>query len=112
MPEVFNWSPRVGASGDVQPDVLTSQYNNGYSQRLSVGINNLVGTYAVSFTGGEAYIKAIRDFFKRHKGANHFLWTPPLEDQGAYITTGGWQLQSHGKKKYTISTTFEQVFAP
>jgi hypothetical protein len=46
------------------------------------------------------------------KGVNHFLWTPPLEVQGAFITTGGWQLQTHGNKKYTLSTTFQQVFNP
>lgn len=112
MAEVFTWSPRVGSSGDDQPEILESQFGNGYSQRLSVGINNVAGTYAVSFTGNEAYIKPIKEFFKRHKGANHFLWTPPLEDQGAYVTAGGWQLQTHGNKKYTLSTTFQQVFNP
>jgi phage-related protein len=112
MAEVFIWSPRVGSSGDDQPDILESKFGNGYSQRLSVGINNIAGTYAVSFTGDEAYIRQIKEFFIRHKGANHFLWTPPMESQGAYITTSGWQLQTHGKKKYTLSTTFQQVFNP
>ncbi|ROL76560.1 hypothetical protein BLX41_14510 [Pseudomonas protegens] len=112
MAEVFTWSPRVGSSGDDQSAVLESKYGNGYSQRLSVGINNIAGTYAVSFTGSEEYIKPIKEFFIRHKGANHFLWTPPLEPEGAYITTGGWQLQTHGKRKYTLSTTFQQVFNP
>ncbi|MDD1976924.1 phage tail protein [Pseudomonas tussilaginis] len=112
MAEVFTWSPRTGSSGDAQTAVLQSQFNNGYSQRLSVGINNVASSYAVSFTGSEAYIRPIKEFFIRHKGANHFLWTPPLELQGAYITTGGWQLQTHGNKKYTISTTFQQVFNP
>lgn len=112
MTEVFTWSPRVGSSGDEQAAVLESKFNNGYSQRLSVGINNISGSYAVSFTGNEAYIKPIRAFFIRHKGASHFLWAPPLEEPGAYITTGGWQLQTHGKKKYTLSTKFQQVFNP
>ena len=112
MAEVFTWSPRVGSSGDDQTDTLESKFGNGYSQRLSVGINNIAGSWAVSFTGNAAYIIPIRDFFKRHKGAQHFLWTPPLEQQGAFITAGGWQLQTLGKKKYTLSTTFQQVFNP
>lgn len=112
MAEVFTWSPRVGSSGDDQPNVLSSGFGNGYSQRLSVGVNNVAGSYAVSFTGNGAYIKPIKAFFVRHRGANHFLWTPPLELQGAFITTGGWQLQTHGKTKYTLSTTFQQVFNP
>ena len=77
-----------------------------------MGINNIAGSWAVSFTGNAAYIIPIRDFFKRHKGAQHFLWTPPLEQQGAFITAGGWQLQTLGNKKYTLSTTFQQVFNP
>lgn len=112
MPELFTWSPRVGAGTDTQADVLASQYNNGYSQHLSVGINNLSGTHQVSFTGTEAYLLPILDFFKRHKGAIRFLWTPPLEPEGLYITTGGWQTASHGKRRFTVSTTFQQVFSP
>ena len=112
MAEVFTWSPRVGSSGDDQTDTLESKFGNGYSQRLSVGINNVAGSYAVSFTGNATYIKAIRYFFKRHKGANHFLWTPPLEQRGAFITEGGWQLQTLGNNKFTLSTTFRQVFNP
>lgn len=112
MTEVFTWSPRVGSSGDVQANVLTSQYNNGYSQRLSVGINNLAGSYQVSFTGTEAYLAPILAFFVRHKGATSFLWKPPMQAQGRYVTTGGWQTASHGKGRYTLSTTFQQVFSP
>ena len=112
MPEIFTWSPRVGAAGDTQADVLTSQYGNGYSQRLSVGINNLASSHAVSFTGTEQYLKPILEFFERHKGATSFLWTPPMKEQGRFVTTGGWQLASHGRKRFTLSTTFQQVFSP
>lgn len=112
MPEEFTWSPRVGAAGDTQADVLTSQYGNGYSQRLSVGINNLATSHTVSFTGTEAYLKPILDFFVRHKGATSFLWTPPMQEQGRFVTSGGWQTTSHGRKRFTVSTTFQQVFSP
>ena len=44
MAEVFTWSPRVGSSGDDQTDTLESKFGNGYSQRLSVGINNVAGS--------------------------------------------------------------------
>jgi phage-related protein len=92
--------------------VLSSQFNNGYSQRLAVGINNVAGSWSVSFTGNQAYVEPIRDFLKRHKGAQHFLWAPPMEEQGAYITSGAWHLQSLGKNLFTLSSTFQQVFNP
>ncbi|WP_122543987.1 phage tail protein [Pseudomonas viridiflava] len=112
MTEIFTWSPRTSSSGDTQPNILESRFGNGYSQRLSVGINNLASSWAVSFTGTEIYLKPIQDFFIRHKGAQHFLWTPPLSEQGTFITAGGWQLQPHGRQRYTLSTNFQQVFHP
>lgn len=112
MTEIFVWSPRINSSGDTQPNLLESRFGNGYTQRLSVGINNLACSWAVSFTGTEAYLKPIQAFFVRHKGALHFMWTPPMGEQGAFVTTGGWQLQPHGRRRYTLSTTFQQVFLP
>ncbi|MCO8164848.1 phage tail protein [Pseudomonas sp. 21LCFQ010] len=112
MTELFTWSPRISSSGDTQANLLSSQFGDGYSQRLSVGINNLAAVWSVSFTGTEAYLKPIQAFFIRHKGARHFLWTPPLAEQGRFITSGGWQLQPHGKQRFTLSTTFQQVFVP
>jgi phage-related protein len=111
MAETFTWSPRVNSSGETQASILSSQFGNGYSQRMSVGINNLASSWSVSFTGTEEYLEPIQDFFIRHKSTDHFLWTPPLAKQGAFITTGGWQLQPHGGRKFTLTTTFQQVFS-
>lgn len=112
MTEEFIWCPLLGASGDADTDILESKFGNGYSQRLSVGINNVSDSWPVSFMGDAKYIVPIRDFFVRHKGANHFFWEPPLQARGSYITTGGWKLQPLGGGLYTISTTFQQVFNP
>ncbi len=112
MTEEFTWCPRLGAAGDAQTNALASQFNNGYSQRLSVGINNVSTSWPVSFTGTEEYVTPIRDFFVRHKGANHFFWSPPLEAKGSFITDGGWQVQPLGGGLFTISTKFQQVFNP
>uniref|UniRef100_UPI004053E93E phage tail protein n=1 Tax=Pseudomonas sp. G.S.17 TaxID=3137451 RepID=UPI004053E93E len=60
MTEVFPWSPRVRSSGDTQPNVLSSQFGNGYSQRLPVGINNLAATWSVSFTGPRSILSPFR----------------------------------------------------
>ena len=62
--------------------------------------------------GDASYIIPIRDFFVKHKGANHFLWKPPLQEQGAFITSGGWSLLPKGGGIYVLSTKFQQVFNP
>lgn len=112
MTEVFTWSPDKGTTGDDDTAVLSSQYNNGYSQRLSVGINNISTSWPVTFMGKADYIIPIRDFLARHKGANHFLWSPPLHEQGAFITSGGWSIQPLGGGVFTLTSKFQQVFNP
>lgn len=112
MSEVFTWLPEKDTTGDDATDILASQFNNGYSQRMSVGINNISTSWPVTFMGKSAYIVPIRDFFVRHKGANHFLWTPPLHEQGAFITDGGWSLKPLGGGVYILSSKFQQVFNP
>lgn len=112
MSEVFTWCPEKGTTGDDDTDILVSQFRNGYSQRLSVGINNISTSWPVTFMGKTDYIVPIRDFFVRHKGVTHFLWTPPLHEQGAFVTDGGWSLQPLGAGVYILSTKFQQVFNP
>ena len=108
--ETFAWAPQLNAQGATTYRVLKAQFGDGYSQRAPDGINNEVQSWPLSFTGTGAYVTPIRDFLRRHGGAGRFAWTPPLGEAGLYVC-GGFNLMPLGGDKYTLSATFEQVFA-
>ncbi|MFJ3259651.1 phage tail protein [Pseudomonas sp. NPDC086581] len=111
MTEVFTWDARVGAQGDVNQSALESRFGDGYAQALAVGINNSQQSWALTFTGKQARMQPIKDFFDRHKGAASFIWTPPLGEPGLYRCKG-YKIGTHGRRNFTLSATFEQWFAP
>jgi phage-related protein len=55
-------------------------------------------------------MQPIADFFRAHKGAAGFLWTPFMGVQGIYKVTTFTMNEASGI--YTITATFQQKFAP
>jgi phage-related protein len=109
--ERFTWQVDKGATGDISQRTRTKQFGDGYSQSVSDGINNEQQSWPVSFTGPKARIQEVIAFLRRHKGANAFLWVPPLGVLGLYKCTG-YQPSHKGGTVYTLSATFEQTFHP
>lgn len=109
--ERFAWQIEKGAAGDIKQRTRSKQFGGGYSQSVSDGINNKMQSWPISHTGTAARIKEIIAFLDRHKGANAFLWTPPLGELGLYKCTG-YQPSHKGGSVYTLTATFEQTFHP
>lgn len=113
--ETFNWLINVGAEADVQQETLESQFGDGYSQALGVGINNQKQVWNVEVTGtygGNHDIADIRDFLDRHKGFRSFLWTPPGGKQGRYRAKNRREVVISQNGVRQISWAMEQVFYP
>ncbi|GAB7128033.1 phage tail protein [Silvimonas sp. JCM 19000] len=111
MPETFTWSPLLNGQGTTTLRTQKAQFGDGYSQIAADGLNNITQSWPVSFTGGADKIQAIRDFLEQHAGSASFYWTPPLGKQGLY-RAASYTLNPLGAGKYTLSTTFDQSFAP
>lgn len=109
--EIFTWSPRTGPTGSERWRVLKTQFGDGYTQLVADGLHTERQTWPLSFTGEESYIKAIRDFLRRHKGSKPFTWTPPMSDP-ALFRCEEVDLTPHGDGIYTLTATFEQHFHP
>jgi len=107
----FTWCPEIDPTGEEQYRVLGAQFGDGYKQMAGDGINNVVQSWPLQFTGSAAYITEIRDFLRAHGGVKPFLWTPPLGVQGLYDAAAV-KIQAKGKDWYVLSTTFTQRFAP
>lgn len=108
--ETFTWSPRIGAVGTVDDRTRKAQFGDGYAQMVGDGLNSETQSWALSFTGREAYIAPIRDFLRRHGKAKAFAWTPPMGVPGLYRRSE-FTLTGLGKV-YTLAVNFEQAFHP
>lgn len=111
MTDTFTWVPLVGTQGTTALRTRKAQFGDGYSQAVPDGINNASDSWPLSFIGDAATVQPIRDFLAAHKGASSFYWTPPLGAQGLYRCEG-YQVQALGGGVYTLTATFQQVFAP
>ena len=108
--KTFKWKMNMGASADTKHNVSKTQFGDGYTQRVSHGINNKTTDWSGQKTGDyETVIKPIMDFLDEHKGVMPFLWTNPHGITAKYIC----QDYNHSQRKgnfWQISLKFEQVF--
>jgi phage-related protein len=111
--DVFTWVPLlVSPGGQTTLRTLKAQYGDGYSQEVTDGINNEVSSWQLQFNGNAAKITAIRDFLRARKGGTSFYWTPPLDGQLLFRCNTYTPPQPLGAGAYSLSATFQQVFAP
>jgi phage-related protein len=109
--ETFIWQPLLNPVGQTTYRVRKAQFGDGYSQTVGDGINNAVSSWPLSFRGRSAQITPVKAFLDAHAGFVSFYWTPPLGVQGLYRCESS-TLQFMGVDMYTLTATFEQVFAP
>lgn len=106
----FNFPQNLNGNGQtVRFNTLSSDFGDGYSQSMTVGLNNRKSEYQYAKTDKKALILQIKAFFDEHKGAKPFLWDSPLDGE-ITVKTGEYTLQYLGADVWTISTTFTQVF--
>jgi phage-related protein len=109
--EEFTWCPRINAQQEVTFRTRTAQFGDAYKQVSGDGLNPRTQKWTMEFTGDEAYIAAIKAFLDRHSGTRSFSWRPPLEPLGLY-RCNTYTPTPLGARKYNLSATFEQAFAP
>ena len=109
--ETFDYDRQAGATGTVDYRVREIVFGDGYTQAIQDGLNNEIQTWPLSFVGNLTAMQPIIDFFRRHKGAKAFYWTPPGSTQGLYRVMT-FSITSVGSGVYSISADLKQVFSP
>lgn len=110
MIKTFKWQMNMGASVNVHHAVSKTQFGDGYTQRVSVGINNKRTDWTGSKTGDwETVIKPIKTFLDEHKGVMPFLWTDPHGNTKKY-TCQEYAVSQRKGNSWQISLKFEQTF--
>jgi len=98
-----------------RPQIRTTQFNDGYSQRIKFGINVNPRKWSLTWTAkDETDADAIEAFFDaRVEDAASFDWTPPNESSASkWVVQPGWNRRADYANISTITATFQEVFEP
>lgn len=108
--KTFNWQMNMGAAADVRHSVTTTQFGDGYAQRVSFGINNKATDWTGTIRGDLAtVIKPVMAFLDEHQGIKPFLWTNPHGMTAKYVCQD-YQMSQRKGNFWQISLKFEQTF--
>lgn len=111
MAYTFTWVPSKSFSKTNKPRVLTAQFGDGYSQRVSNGINPIVREWSVSFSGRTLKeTNLIETFLTNRKGVEGFLWTPPGDTTTYSVVCPEWSRTYDSHISATIQARFIQIF--
>lgn len=114
MPETFKWIPQKGFTVSRTPNVAVVKLGDGYEQRQVKGINPLMDSYSLTFTGTDGLCgrentaKQAESFLKARMAVESFYWTPSDTGVQALFVCRAWTLKKTGSY-YELSATFEQV---
>lgn len=73
----FIFTPSYNHAINIEPNVKTVQFGDGYEQSIPDGINNTLLKLEINFDlRNESEARAINHFFNQRKGAESFVFTP------------------------------------
>jgi phage-related protein len=108
----FGWTASYAPTRSVTPRVRKAQFSDGYSQRLSSGLNTQPSKWELTFAERDDQEKEeITTFLEFHGGTASFNWTPPHGSAGLYVCEK-WQVTLKACNFNTINATFREVFEP
>jgi len=108
----FTYTPSFEATESSRPNVRKVEFGDGYSQRLTLGLNQNPKEWSLVFkerTNTER--DQILGFLDARQAAESFDWTPPRGTAGKYVCAE-WQVTLSAFNFNTIQATFRQVFEP
>ena len=106
-------TPTYGAQKTNQPKVRQVQFGDGYTQRLTVGLNQNPKSWSLTWEVSETNADTIETFLDaRAADGDSFTWTPPDSATAYQWTCYDWSKSIPSLNRATIQATFTQVFEP
>lgn len=105
-------APTYGAQKNSQPAVRKVQFGDGYTQRLTFGLNQNPKSWNLTWEVSETNADIIEDFLDARGGTESFDWTPPDTATSYKWICEQWTKTIPYLNRATISATFVQVFEP
>lgn len=111
MAHTFSIKPSKSFSLSSKPRVVTSQFGDGYSQRIVNGINNIAKEWSVSFNSRDLQtISQIENFFEARRGVEGFRWIPPGDTTIYSVLCTEWSKTYDSHISASITAKFIQIF--
>ena len=113
MPEIFPTmpSPEWGVQVQTRSNVKRVQFGDGYSQRISYGLNSLHKSINLRWRNIDQEERdTVIEFLEARKGAESFFYTLPGESIARLWSCAQWQERLVDYRIYEINATFREEF--
>ena len=107
-------APSYGASKKSAPKVRVAEFGSGYSQRTTMGINQNLKVWSLTWADIEESASDEIETFLDARGsdADSFTWPPPNEASSSEYICLKWSKKMDYPGYATITATFQEVFEP
>jgi phage-related protein len=107
------YDPTYSATKTSQPKIRTTQFGDGYQQRVTFGLNQNAKEWRLTFNVTEDDADIIEAFLDdRAADGASFDWTPPDGNSSYKWTCFSWTRELFDFERSKIDATFTQVFEP
>lgn len=106
--ETLDVLPNRGGSRTTTPRAKRTEYVDGYSQKVIVGLHKSTANVSFSYTGTYAKCKEIEDFLNANITTAFYFRFMPSEPYRLYETSDDISLVHEGGLRWTVSATFKQ----
>ena len=103
-------TPTYGTRKTNSPIVKTTQFGDGYQQRVQFGVNQYPKVFSLTFNVSETDADTIETFLDARGGTESFDFTPPGETSSSKFICRSWTKSMPYNNRATINATFEEVF--
>tara|TARA_R100001463_G_scaffold45891_1_gene94401 strand:- start:282 stop:623 length:342 start_codon:yes stop_codon:yes gene_type:complete len=106
-------NPSYDANKTTSPKIQTSQFNDGYQQRIKFGLNTRPYLWSLTFDVSETDSDTIETFLEaRADDGASFDWTPPDTSTSYKWICLSWTKRIPFLNRASLTMTFQQVFEP
>jgi phage-related protein len=107
----FEHVPDYSAQSKIEPRISRVEFGDGYAQRIGRGLNTMLQTLELTFSGRtDAEAEDIRAFFAARGGFEPFMaqigFGSPIRK---YVTEGEWARTWDAYSDNTVTVTFKEV---
>ena len=111
MAYTFTYVPSKAFTATSKPRVAVSQFGDGYSQRVGMGINRIVKEWNLVFKSKSVSdANSIIAFFDDRAAVEGFLWQPPGESTTYSVLCTEWSKTYDSNISATVQAKFTQIF--